>query len=94
MPDLAIGPAPVLAFLIGAFNSFLYVLIRGSAGSRFPFVIVAAVVGAYAGNAIGQRVGDPLRMGDFAILWASAVAWVGIGLVVVASTIGANREAD
>jgi hypothetical protein len=94
VPDLAIGPAPVLALLIGAFHSFVYVLIRGSAGSRFPFVMVAAVVGAYAGNAIGQRVGDPVRMGDFAILWASAVAWVGIGLVVVASAIGTNREAD
>jgi hypothetical protein len=94
VPDLSIGPAPVLAFLVGAFHSFLYVLIRGSAGTRFPFVIIAAVVGAYAGNAIGQRVGDPLRMGDFAIIWASIVAWVGIGLVVVATTIGTNREAE
>jgi hypothetical protein len=94
VPELSIGPAPVLALLVGVFHAFIYVLIRGSAGTRFPFVIVAAVVGAYAGNAIGQRAGDPLRMGDFAIIWASIVAWIGIGLVVVASTIGANREAD
>ena len=31
MPEIAIGPAPILAFLIGALNSFLYVLIRGYA---------------------------------------------------------------
>jgi hypothetical protein len=93
VPDLGIGPAPVLAVLVGTFNAFVYVLVRGSAGARFPFVIAAAIVGAYAGNAIGQRIGDPLRMGDFALLWASAVAWVGILLVVVASTLG-SRSAD
>jgi hypothetical protein len=94
VPDLPIGPAPILALLVGAFHSFLYVLIRGSAGSRFPFIIIAAVLGAYAGNAIGQRIGDPLRMGDFALIWASVVAWLGIILVVVASTIGESRDTD
>lgn len=94
MPDLGIGPAPILAVLVGAFHSFLYVLIRGSAGTRFPFVIIAAIVGAYAGNAIGQRIGDPVRVGDFGLIWASVFAWLGIILVVVATTIGASRDAD
>lgn len=91
MPDLAIGPALVLALLVGAFHACLYVLIRGSAGARLPFVLVAAVLGALAGNAIAARVGDPVRLGDFGLIWASAVAWLGIVLIAVASTLGPTR---
>ena len=74
MPD--IGPAPILALFIGAFHTCLYVLVRGSAGTRLPFVMLAAVLGAYAGQAIAARLGDPLRIGDFGLLWASGVSWL------------------
>ena len=91
MPDLSIGPALVLALIVGAFHACLYVVIRGSAGARLPFVLVAAVLGALAGNAIAARVGDPVRLGDFGLLWASVVAWLGIVLIAVASTLGPSR---
>jgi len=91
MPDLSVGPAVVLALIVGAFHACLYVVIRGSAGARLPFVLVAAVLGALAGNAIAARTGDPVRLGDFGLVWASVVAWVGIVLIAVASTLGPSR---
>lgn len=90
MPD--IGPAPILAVVVGAFHTCLYVLIRGTAGARLPFVLIAAVLGAFAGQAIGARFGDPVRLGDFSLLWASGVAWLGILLIAVASTLGPSRQ--
>lgn len=89
--QLSIGPAPILALLVGAFHTCLYVLIRGSAGARLPFVFVAAALGAYAGNALSLRLGDPFRLGDFGLLWSSGVAWLGIILIAVASTLGPSR---
>lgn len=91
MPDLSIGPALPLALVVGAFHACLYVVIRGSAGARLPFVLAAAVLGALAGNAIAARVGDPVRLGDFGLLWASVVAWLAIVLIAVASTLGPSR---
>lgn len=82
----------VLALIVGAFHTFLYVLIRGAIGARLLFVLGAAILGAYAGNAIAGRLGDPLRLGDFGLLWASAVAWLGILLIAVASTLGPSRS--
>lgn len=81
----------MLAVIVGAFHACLYVLIRGSAGARLPFVFVAAVLGALAGNTIAAHVGDPLRFGDFGLIWASVVAWLGIVLIAVASTLGPSR---
>lgn len=89
MPE--IGPAPVLSVVVGVFHTALYVLIRGSVGGRLPLVLVAAILGAYAGQALGVRLGDPLRMGDFGLLSASIVAWVGILMIAVASTLGPAR---
>jgi hypothetical protein len=86
-----IGTAPVLSVVVGVFHTALYVLIRGSAGGRLPLVLVAAILGAYAGQALGIRLGDPLRMGDFGLLSASIVAWVGILMIAVASTLGPTR---
>src|SRR5690606_38334758 len=60
------GPAPILAILVGIFHTGLYVLIRGSAGGRLPLLLLAASLGAWAGDALGGRLGiDLLRIGDF-----------------------------
>jgi len=40
-----------------------------------------------AGQAIGARIGDVLRIGDYGLLWASALAWLGIGIAVVSSAL-------
>ncbi len=85
MPE--IGPAPVLALIVGVFHTALYVLIRGSARGRLLVLLPAAVLGAYAGQALGGRLGDPLVIGDFGLLWASVLAWVGIAVVAIASTL-------
>lgn len=90
LPD--IEPAPVLAVLVGLFQTGLYMLIRGSAGIRLPFVAIAAILGAYAGQALGLRLGDPLLIGDFGLVWSSILAWVGIILIVAASMLSPTRD--
>jgi hypothetical protein len=88
-----IGPAPVLAILVGIFHTSLFILVRGSTGGQLPLLVVAAVLGAWAGDALGARLGfDLLRIGDFRLVAASLVAWVGIGFVSVVSILGPTRR--
>jgi hypothetical protein len=88
-----IGPAPVLAILVGVFHTALFVLIRGSASGQLPLLLVAAILGAWAGDALGARLGiDLLRIGDFRLVAASAVAWIGIGFVSVIAILGPTRR--
>ena len=89
-----IGPAPVLAVLVGIFHTGLYVLIRGSAGGRLPLLAGAAVLGAWAGDELGGRLGiDLLRIGDFRLVAASVLAWIGIGFVAIVAILGPARRA-
>lgn len=85
MPE--VGPTPVLAVLVGLFHTGLYLLVRGTGGLRLAFVALAAIVGAYAGQALGARLGDPLAIGDFGLLWASLLAWLGIVIIAAASFV-------
>ena len=88
-----IGPALVLAVIVGLFHVSAYVFIRGRAGARVPLLIVAAVLGAWAGDAVGGRLAiDPLRIGDFHLLAASLVAWLAIGLVAILSVLVPERS--
>jgi hypothetical protein len=90
---MSIGPALILALLLGAFNTALFVLIRGSAGGQLPLLFIAAVLGAWAGDALGARLGvDLLRIGDFRLLSAFAVSWLGLGLVSVVAILGPSRR--
>ncbi|MEO7118222.1 MAG: hypothetical protein ABIZ34_04540 [Candidatus Limnocylindrales bacterium] len=86
------GPSVVLSVVIGFFHSVLYVLIRGALGVRLPLVVLAGILGAFAGQAAGSRLGDPIRMGEYPVLWASGLAWAGILVVAVTSTLGPQRE--
>ena len=89
-----IGPAPVLALLVGVFHAALYVLIRGSAGGRLPLLVLAAFLGAWAGDALGARLGiDLVRIGDFRLVAASLLAWVGIAFVAIVAVLGPARRA-
>jgi hypothetical protein len=88
-----IGPAPILALLVGIFHTGLYVLFRGTAGGQLPLLLVAAVLGAWAGDALGARLGiDILRIGDFRLVPASLVAWLGIGFVSIVAILGPTRR--
>jgi len=82
----------VLALLVGTFHTGLYLLLRGSGLRRLPFLLAAAVLGAYAGQALAGRLGDPLMVGDFGLLWASVFAWLGIGLIAAAGVLAAGRD--
>ena len=78
---MSIAPALILAILVGVFHASLYVLIRGSGGSRLPIIVIAAILGAWAGDALGDRLGmELLTIGDFHLIAASIVAWVGIAI--------------
>ena len=90
---MTIGPAPVLAVLVGTFNTALFVFLRGTAGGQLPVLLIAAVLGAAAGDALGARLGvDLLRIGDFRLVSATAVAWLGIGLVSIVAVLGPSRR--
>ena len=85
-------PAPILAVLLGVFHTALFVLIRGNARGQLPLLVVAASLGALAGDALGARLGiDLLRFGDFRLVAASVLAWVGIGIVAIIAILGPTR---
>ena len=91
MPE--IGPAPILAALVGAGWTAFFVVVRGTAGARLLFVALLAAIGAWAGDAIGGRLGlDPLVLGDFHLVAASIGAWAGIGFVILVSVLGPTRR--
>ena len=70
-------PSLVLSVLVGVFHAALSVAIRGSAGGRLPLLVAAAILGAWAGDAIFSRLGiDALTLGDYHLLGASIVAWL------------------
>lgn len=86
------APAPILAVLLGVFHTSLFVLIRGSARGQLPLLVVAASLGALAGDALGARLGiDLLRIGDFRLVAASALAWLGIAIVAIIAILGPTR---
>jgi len=90
---MAIGPALILGALVGVFHASLYVLIRGSAGGRLPLLIVASVLGAWAGDALAGRLGfDVLVIGDFHLIGASITAWAGIAIVAVVAVLGPSER--
>lgn len=90
---MTLGPAPILALLTGCFHTALFLFVFGRGGLRVVLTVVAASLGAWAGDAVGGRLGiDPIRLGDFHLLTASLVAWVGIVFVEVLSIMGPGTE--
>lgn len=88
-----IGPAPILAVIVGLFHVSAYVFIRGRAGARLPFLLIAGILGAWAGDTVGSRLAvDPLRLGEFNLLFASVMAWLGIGLVALLAILVPERS--
>ena len=89
---MILDPALLLAILVGIFHASLYVLIRGSVGVRLPIVVAAAILGAWAGDALGDRLGVTLfSMGDFRLVAASILGWVGIGISSAVATLGPSK---
>jgi len=89
---VSVEPALILAILVGIFHASLYVMIRGSAGGRLPIIVVAAILGAWAGDALGDRLGITIvSIGDFRLLAASILAWVGIGISSAVAALGPSK---
>lgn len=85
-------PALILSILVGVFHVALFVVIRGSAGGRLPLLIGAAILGAWAGDALAGRLGiGLLALGDYHLVGASVAAWAGIGVVSVLAVLGPER---
>ena len=56
-------------------------------------MLILAILGAWAGDALGGRLGlELLRIGDFRLVAASLGAWAGIGLVALVSVLGPTRS--
>lgn len=91
LTSIVLGPAFVLSLVTGAFHTSVYVFVRGNLGWHIPALLAAAIIGAMAGQAIGARVGDLLYIGDYSLLWASALAWLGIGIAIVTSGLAVRR---
>lgn len=90
---MSIEPALILSILVGIFHASLSILIRGSAGGRLPILLVAAILGAWAGDALGGRLGVTLwAIGDFHLVAASVGAWVGIGISSAVAILGPTRR--
>lgn len=90
---MSLEPSLVLSVLVGAFHAALSVLIRGSAGGRLALIVVAAILGAWAGDALMGRLGiDLLTIGDYQLLGASILAWVGIAIVSVVAVLGPSAD--
>ena len=91
LATFVLEPAFVLSVLVGSFNTCVYIFVRGRLGLHIPAVLVGAILGALAGQAIGARVGDALHIGDYSLLWASALAWMGIGIALVTSALAVRK---
>lgn len=88
-----IPPSIVLSVLVGIFWTGAYVLLRGSAGGRLPLVLLAAVLGAWAGDALGERLGfDLLVIGEFRLVAASIASCAGIAVVALLALLGPSRR--
>lgn len=86
---IGITPAIVLAVLVAAFHTGIYVILRNRFERHVVVAWLAAVAAALAANALGARVGgDPVRLGDFSVLWASAGAWAAIIFVSLVALLG------
>jgi len=89
---VSVEPSLVLSVLVGVLNAALFVFIRGSAGGRLPLVVIAAVLGAWAGDAVTARLDiEVITIGDYHLVGATVLAWVGIAIVSVISALGPTR---
>jgi hypothetical protein len=86
---VSLEPSLVLSVLVGVFHAAASVAIRGSAGGRLPWLVAAAILGAWAGDAIFGRLGIGfLTLGDYHLIGASIVAWCGIAIVSAIALLG------
>ncbi len=90
---MSLDPGIVLGVLVGIGCAALYVAIRGSGGGRLPLVVIAAILGAWAGDTLGDRLGFTIgSIGDFRLIAAILGAGIGIALVNVVAILGPSER--
>jgi hypothetical protein len=87
---VTLGPAPVLALLVGVFHVSIYVLVRGRAEQR-PILLLSAFLGAWAGDASPTASAATCQDRRLHLIGASILAWVGIIGVSIVAVLG-QRE--
>jgi hypothetical protein len=88
----SIAPGVLLSVLVGIFVASAYVLVRGRTLSRLPFVVGAAILGAWAGDAAGGLAGVAvLAVGDFHTPAAVLGAVLGIAIVELLSVLASPK---
>ena len=91
---MSLTPALVLAALVGTFHTAVFLFASGRIGFQTILVLAAAILGAWAGDAVAGMLGvDPFRVGDFRLLTASLAAWGGIGFVEALLVLGPASQA-
>ena len=93
MPIPHVAPAFLLSFVVGVFHSLIWLLLVGRLRLSLVLLVPAAILGAFVGQALGNRFGDPVHVGDYNLLWASAMSWVGILVVAGRGHAGAAARA-
>jgi ABC-type spermidine/putrescine transport system permease subunit I len=88
-----VSPAALLALVVGVASAAFYVVLRGRVGRQLGFVVVAAVLGAWAGDAVGRLLRiDLFRIGDFRLVSALALAWLAVGFVTLLAILGPEER--
>ncbi len=87
----------ILVLFCAGINMFVFIALRGRWGRMVPILALAAVLGAIAGNAIGEGLGlHLLRIGSFEFIAASVVAQLAmlaaLLLAALAPTEPASRD--
>lgn len=91
LATFVLQPAFVLSVFVGAFHTCIYIFVRGNLGWHIPALLLGGILGALVGQALGARMGDLLRIGDYSLLWASLLAWIGIGMAIVISSLATGH---
>jgi hypothetical protein len=87
-----VAPAFLLSLVVGVFHSLLWLLLVGRLRLSLVLLVPAAILGAFVGQALGNHLGDPVQVGDYHLLWASAMSWVGILIVAGLAWLVPPRE--
>jgi len=87
------SPWLVLVSLVALLNLGVLVAVRGHWGRSAPLLAAAAWLGSAAGDAVGAATGlEPLPIGDFHPIAASAGAQVAMIGVLLLATMGPTRR--
>lgn len=81
--------------MTAAINLTAFIALRGRWDRMLPLLAGAALIGAMAGNAIGQRTGlEVVRIGDFHLGAASVVAQLAMLATDLLAHLAPSRQAE